>query len=174
MWYSQTNISLGEDVFNTSWRRLCKYLHKISRRRLEDQYVCLSYTSWEDVFMAPSRHLDQDKYICLSHTSSTHLPDIFKSFQDVFKTFCQDVVKTYSRHLQDALTFRFIIKLKCSCWHIFRTYSRRIQHVFERYCEDNYLQKDLCRLHFCEIFGRSTKFPRVKSLDIPKLLKQFF
>ena len=42
------------------------------------------------------------------------------------------------------------------------------------YCEDDYLQKDLPRSHFWEIYGQGIKFPRVNSLDIPKLLKQFF
>ena len=42
---------------------------------------------------------------------------------------------------------------------------------FEAYCEDDYLQKDLPRSHFLEIYCQGTNFPRMNSLDIPKLLK---
>ena len=52
--------------------------------------------------------------------------------------------------------------------------SRRIQHIFEMHREDDYLQKDLTRSHFWEIYDRGTKFPKVNSLDIPKFLKTVF
>ena len=52
--------------------------------------------------------------------------------------------------------------------------SRRIQHIFETYYENVYLQKDLSRSHLWKIYGQGTKFPRVNSLDIPKLFKNSF
>ena len=95
---------------------------------------------------------------CLAKTSSRHL-------QNVFKTSRKDIFKTFSRR---------IIKLNCSCYHSFKTSSRRNQRFFEMYCEDDHLQKDLLRSHFWEIYGHGTaKFPRVNSLSITKLLKQF-
>ena len=41
----------------------------------------------------------------------------------------------------------------------------------EANCEDDYLQEDLLWSHFSEINGQGINFPRVNSLDIPKLLK---
>ena len=57
---------------------------------------------------------------------------------------------------------------------VFKTFSRQIQNVFEKHCENNYLQKDLPRPHFLEIHGQGTNFLRVNFLDIPKLLEKFF
>ena len=54
------------------------------------------------------------------------------------------------------------------------TSSRPIQHVFETYCEDDYLQKDFPWSHFWEIYGQDVKFPRVNSLDIPILFSTVF
>ena len=59
--------------------------------------------------------------------------------------------------------------------YVFKPFSRRIQHIFETYWKDEYLQKDLPRAHFWEIYDQGRNFPRVNFLDcIPKLLKQFF
>ena len=52
--------------------------------------------------------------------------------------------------------------------------SRRIQHIFETFCKDGYLQKELPKPRFWEIYGQGIKFPRVNSLDIPKLFKNNF
>ena len=84
------------------------------------------------------------------------LQDVFKTFwrclQDVFKTFCKDIFKMFSRR---------IIKLNYSCWQ-----------VFEKYCKDGYLHKDLPRSHFWEIYGQSTKFARV--IKISQVLVYYF
>ena len=145
--------------------------------------------SSEDVFLTSWRRLDQDENICLGHTPLIQLQDVFKTssthLQNFFaKTSCQDVLKTTSKRLQDALqrclqdifkTFsRRIIKLNCFSSPVFKTSSRRIQYVFETNCEDEYLQRDLPRLHFWEIYGQGTKSPRVNSLHISILLNQCF
>ena len=85
-----------------------------------------------------------------------------RRFQDLLKTSSRRLAKMSSKHLQDVLkTF----------W---RRLERRVQLVFETYWEDDYLQKALPRSHFWEIYGQGTIFPIANSLDIPKLLKQFF
>ena len=48
---------------------------------------------------------------------------------------------------------------------------RQIQEVFETYCKNDYLQRDLPKSHYGEDFGQGTKFQTLNSLDIPKLLK---
>ena len=64
-----------------------------------------------------TRFIGQEQYIRLGHTFSRRLQDIFKTFwscpQDIFKTSCKDVFKTFSR---------CIIELNCSCQHVFEMY----------------------------------------------------
>ena len=43
--------------------------------------------------------------------------------------------------------------------------SRRIHNVCEAYCKDGYLEKDLPRSHFCEIYVQCTKFARVTTVS---------
>ena len=141
-----------EDVWKTSF--VFGFRRRPSRR--------LSYSASEDVLKTSSRRLDQDEYICLSHMSSEDvlietnifilvicLQDVFKtSWKNVFKTFSrrlQDVLKTSSRHLQDTFktSWQDVFKtsskcyqeilqkrlqdiLKTSCKDIFKTFSRRI------------------------------------------------
>ena len=121
-----------------------------------------------------SRRFDQDEYIFLSHTSSRCLQDIFQTssrlLQDVFprrlqgvlKKRLQDIFKTSSRRPQHEFKIYHQVKLflLTRLQDVFKAFSRRIQHVFETYCEDNYLQKDLSRPHFWEIYGHVTKCPR--------------
>ena len=142
-----------------------------------------------------SRRLDRGQYIRLSHTSSGRLQDFFKTswrrLQDVSKTPNKNVLKTSSkrlktswrrlakmssRHLQDFFKIYYQLKLflLIHLQEVCQTSSRRIQHGFETYLEDDYLWKNLCRLHFWDIYGQDTKFPKVNSLGIPKLLKGFF
>ena len=42
---------------------------------------------------------------------------------------------------------------------------RRIQNDSDTYCKDGYLQKDLPRSHFWEIYGQCTKFARVTKVS---------
>ena len=121
------NIRLDEDVLKTS------FVFVFRRRFDQGEYVRLSLTSSEDVFKASSRRLGQDQYIPVGHTSSRRL-------QDIFKTSCQDVFKTFSRRLQDVLEKRLQDIFKTSCKDIFKTLSRHIiklncscQHVFEKH-----------------------------------------
>ena len=105
----------------------------------------LPSSSSEDVFITSSRRLDEDEHICLSHTSSEN---VFKTslrrFQGVFKTSCknvfkissrrlQDILKTCSRHLQDVMPRRLQYAFKTSCKNLFKTSSRCLQDVLERY-----------------------------------------
>ena len=122
-----------------------------------------------------SRRLDQDKYIRLGNLSSRHQRSS-RRFQNVLPRCCKNVFKTSSRQIgkmswRKLKTFSTrIIKLNCCCEHVFKITSRRIQHVFETFWGDDYLQKYLPRSHLWEIYDQGTKNP----LDIPKLLKQFF
>ena len=135
------------------------------------QTFVLMKTSWrclEDVFRlrlqkTSSRCLDQDQYNGLRHTSSRRFPfsrrlqNIFetssrcleKRLQYIFKTSCNDIFKNFPRR---------IIKLKCSCSHVFKMSSRHIQNVSETYRKDSYLQKDLPRSHFWEISKNDKSF----------------
>ena len=97
----------SKDIFKTS-----------SRRLYQDEHLPLGHRSSEDVSKTSSRRLGQDQYIRLGHKSARRL-------QYVFKTSCQDAIKTFSRRLQDVLqkclqdifktSSRRIIKLNCSC-----------------------------------------------------------
>ena len=78
------NIRLDEDVLKTS------FIFVFRRRLDQDEYVHLSLMSSEDVFKTSSRRLGQDQYIRLGHMSSRRL-------QDIFKTSCKDIFKTFSR-----------------------------------------------------------------------------
>ena len=133
------------------WRRLQDAFglrpQKTSSRRLgQDQYIRLAYTSsirLQDIFKTSCqvvfktflrrlRDVFKTSSRRFAKTSSRHLQDVFKTFwrrlQDVFNTSCKDIFKIFSR---------CFIKLNCSC-----------QQVFEKYCKDGYLQKDLPRSHF--------------------------
>ena len=79
-------------------------------------------------------------------TSSRHLQDDLKtsskSLQDVLQRCLEDIFKTFSRRF---IKLKFLLtRLE----DIFKTSSRHIQHVFEKYCEDDYLQKDMPMSHF--------------------------
>ena len=81
------NIRLDEDVLKTNIFSLIIRLHKTSSRRLQDVLVKTN------IFLLSIR------------------------LQDVFKTSCHNVFKTFSRHLQDVF--------KKSCKNVFKTSSRR-------------------------------------------------
>ena len=90
-------------------------------------------------------------------TSPVHFEDVFKTFlrhlqdvlprhlQVILPRHLQDVSKMSSRHLQDVFKIYHQVKqsLITLCQCVFKTFSRRIQHFFQTYCEDVYLQKDL-------------------------------
>ena len=148
------NIRLDEDVLKTSWRRLSssssEHIIKTSSRRLaQDEYICLSHMSSEDVLIKTNILI---LVICLLDVLPRHFQDVFKTssirlpktssrhFQYVLQKRLQDIFKTSSKRLQDILqrclqdifkTFwRRNLRLNCSL-HVFKTSSRRIQHVFE-------------------------------------------
>ena len=148
------------------WRRLEDVfrlrLQKTSSKRLDqDEYVCLSLTSSEDVSKTSSRRLGQDQYIRFGHTSSRRLQDVFKMssrrlakassrhFQDAFKTFwkrLQDIFKTFSRR-----------NIKLNLRDIFETSSKRFWDVLVRRLSTG----GLPRSYFREIYGHCAKFPTV-------------
>ena len=145
-------------------------IHSVNILLDQDSWSRRIHSSWSYVFKRSSKRfqdvLFKTSSRCLAETSSRHLQDVLpRRLQDIFKTSRKNIFKTFSRR---------IIKLNCSCYHSFKTSSRRNQRFFETYCEDDHLQKDLLRSHFWEIYGHGTaKFPRVNSLSITKLLKQF-
>ena len=149
-------------LMKTSWRRLEDVfrlrLQRTSWRRLDqDEHIRLSHTLSEDIFKKSSRRLGQDQCIRLGHTSSRRLQDIFKTscqtssirLQEVLQKCLQDIFKTSSRRFEDVLktsckdlfkTFlKRIIKLNCSCWHVFKMTLRHIQNFSEMHCKDGYL-----------------------------------
>ena len=108
-----------QDVLILSWSYVFKTssscLQDVLRKRLQDIFKT-SWRRFEDVFK----------------TSSRHLQDVLRRLEDVLKRFPRDIFKSFSRR---------IIKFNCSCQKVFTRSSRRIQHVFETYCEEKYLQK---------------------------------
>ena len=98
------------------------------------QTFVLMKTSWKRLSSQSSRHLDQDEYIRLSDTSSE---DVFiktntsvqaicfktssRRLQNVFKTSRKNVFKTYSRRLQDVL--------KASSRRLAKMSARRFEDV---------------------------------------------
>ena len=78
------NIRLNKDVLKTSWRRLLSSSSEnvLIKTNMFALALRLQKTSW--------RRLGQDHYICLDHMSS-------RRPQDVFKTSCKDIFKTFSR-----------------------------------------------------------------------------
>ena len=105
-----------------------------------------------------------------------HLQDVFKTFSRrfprMFSRHLQDVFKTSSRHIQEVL--KMYHQVKFFFQHVFKTFASYIQHVFEKNCEDDYLEKNLSRPYVWDIYGHDSISPKVNSLDISKLLKQFF
>ena len=176
-------MSTGEGVFHlrlqtTSLRRLQNVLKR--------QDICLSHTSSEDVFKTSWRRLEQAQCIRLGHTSLRRLAKTssrrcqeVERFEDIFKTPCQDVLKTSSKllvkmsskHLQDIFKMYHEVKLflLTHLQDVFQMYSACSWDVLRRRLST----KRLPRSHFWETCGQGTKFPRVKSMNITKLLKQF-
>ena len=129
-------------------------LMKMSWRRLED--VFHRYFSLEDFFKKPSRGLDQEEYIHLFlHVFRRHLQDVL-FHANILKKSSKRLAKMSSRHLQDV--FKLISKSNCFGYHVFKTSLRHFQHVFETHYEDVYLQNDLPRSYFWEIYGRVQNF----------------
>ena len=90
-----------QDIFKTFWRRLqdvfktssrpLQGVFKTSSRRLDqDEYVCLSLTSSEDVFKTSWSRPIYSSWPYVFKTSSRHLQDVLQRYlQDVFKTYHQ-------------------------------------------------------------------------------------
>ena len=96
--------------------------------------------------------------------------------QDVFKTSCQDVFKTFSRRLQDVLQKRLQDIFKTSSRRLqnvfktsWKTSSRHLQDVFKTSCKDIFktFSRRIIRLnclprsHFWVIYGQCRKFESV-------------
>ena len=79
--------------------------------------------------------------------------------QDVFKTSCQDVFKTFSRRLQDVLQKRLQDVFKTSSRHlqdVFKTSSRRLAKTSSRHLQDvlqGCLQDVLKTYHQVKLFA---------------------
>ena len=129
----------------TSWRFLSSspsedVLKTSSRRLDQDEYICLSHASSEDVFKTNIFvlaiglvHLGQRHLLNIFKTSSRRLQDTFKTsskrLQGVFKTLSGRLAKMSSKRLQGVLQKRLE--------DIFKTSSRRLwdllQDVFKTY-----------------------------------------
>ena len=110
----------------------------------------------------PSRRLGQDQYIRLDYTSSRRL-------QDVLPRRLQDVLKTSSKRLEKRLqdifktSSRRIIKLNCSCEHVFEKHSTRFRDVLfqRRLSTEEYAQVTLLLINLwsvCKICKRDKNF----------------
>ena len=84
-----------------------------------------------------------------------------RRFQDVFKTSFPDILKTSSKRLQDAL--KKYLQDVFKTYHQLKLFSLTSLRNFasQTYCTNGYLQEDLPRSHFWEIYGECTKFARV-------------
>ena len=154
-----------------SWRRLEDVfrLQKTSSRRLQDVLIKTNIFILVIRFQKmSSRRLGQDQYIRLGHTSSRHLQDVFKTssrrFEEVFKTPSRRLAKILqesSKRLQDLpakISSRRFQDVSSNQNVLFNKSLRCTQHVCKTYCKHGYLQKDLPRSHFWEIYGQCTKF----------------
>ena len=145
-----------------SWSRRTYSLYSyVFRRRFQDVLIKAN------IFVLVIRLQDVFKTSCknIFKTSSGRLQDVFKTpsrrFEDVFKTSSKLLQDILQRCLQDAFkTYHTVLVNKFSS-----CLSRRIHNVSEPYCKDGYLQKDLPRSHFWEIYGQCTKFARVKTVS---------
>ena len=151
--------------------------------------MCLNHKSsrpLQDVFKTYSRCFQsvllrrfQDVMEEVFKKSSRHFEDVFKTssrrLAKIFSRHFQGVFKTCSRHLQDAfkMCHQNELFLLTRLQYVFKRFSRRIQYFAETCYEDNYLQKDLSRPHFWEIYGQGKNFSGVSSLDILNVLEQF-
>ena len=112
-------------------------LMKTSRKPLEDVFhLRIQKTS--------SRLLDQDHIFALAKdlfkTSSKRLQDdLLKRLQVTLKTSLRHFQDVLQRYLQDAFKTYHQVKLFL---------LTRFQDIFETYCNNGYLQKDLPRSHF--------------------------
>ena len=92
------------------------------------------------------------------------LQDVFKTFsrrlEDVFQKRLQDILKTSLRRLEK-ISSRYFQDVSLSSTVLVNKSSRRIQLVSKTLCIEAYLQKDLLRSHFWEIYSQCTKFARV-------------
>ena len=145
----------------------------MSPRRVDkDEYIHLNHRYSEHTFKASWLRPIYSSWSCVFKTSSRRFQEIFKtSSRRLAKTSCQDVFKTSSRHLA-----------KTSSRHLQNVLQRCLQEVFKTYhqvklffltslwdvftfqrctAKDGYLQKDLPKSHFWEIYGQSAKFARV-------------
>ena len=89
-------------IFESLDKTVAVYVHNIPANiHLDEDVLKMSFVVFR-------RRFDQDEYICLGHTSSRSFQDVLKMssrcLQDIFKTSCKDVFKTFSRR---------IIRLNC-------------------------------------------------------------
>lgn len=188
-WRHLSSLS-PEDILNT-FSRLCdqnEYIHlghwkKAFSRRLEDILIKTEIFTLnirpQNVFNTFWRRLHNFLQHCLQEIFKTS--SMPRHLQNVFKTSCKGAFKTSLRgvckmclwnpqevfKMCDQLKLFFLTRLE----YAFKTFSRLIQHIFERCCDDDYLQKGLPRPHVWEIYDQGTNFPRVNDLDIQKLLE---
>ena len=162
--------SSSEDAFKASWRRL----HQDEYILLSDSLQKTSSSRFQDAFKTPCQNVFKTSSKRLLKRSSRHLQGVLKTFWRRLEDILCDV---FARHLENIFKMSSRCLGKISSRHfqdVFKTYHQvSIEHVFETYCENNYLQKNLPGSHFWEVCGYGTKYSRMNSLDILKLLNQF-
>ena len=124
-------------------------LEGIFARRLEDDWKTFLQdalkASWKRLEDVLQKHVED-----ILKTSSRRFEHVFKTSSRCLAKMSQDVFKTYHQ-----------IKL----FLLNTLLNTSIQHVSETYCKDGYLQRDLPRSHFWEIYGQRTKFARVMKIS---------
>ena len=99
-----------------------------SRRLDQDEYICLNYTSSEDVFKTSWSRAIYLFWPYVFKTFSRRLEDTLpRRLQEVFKTSSRRLGKTSSRHLQDVSNtyHQFKLLLLASLLDVFNTFLRR-------------------------------------------------
>ena len=152
-------------------------LIKTSSRRLDqDEYVRLSLTSsrrLQDVLVKTNRFVLairlQDVFKRFSRRFQDVLP---RHLQDIFKTsskHLQDVFKTPSRRLQDIFktSLRRIIKLNCSCEHVFEKHSTRFRDVLfqRRLSTEEYAQVTLLLINLWSVYKICKRYKNFSSFS---------
>ena len=139
----------------TSWRHLENVfrpcLQKTSSRRLQDILIKTNIFALVTHLQKTSSKRFQDVLI------KTNIFALVIRLQDVFKTFPKRLQNFLQRCLQDIWkTFsRCLIKLNCSCQHVFKKSSRRFQDKFKTFSRSTaktMIYRKICLGHTSEKF----------------------
>ena len=119
------------------------------RKHLQDVFK----TSWSRRIYSPYSYVFRRR---LQEVLQKSLQDIFKKSLRRLQTSLRHLPKMLSRRFQDISSSENVLVNKS---------LRRSQHVSKTCPKDVYLQKDLPRSHFWEMYGQCTKFTRVMKIS---------